>query len=43
MQYGQLIRPYIWKVGRLAVLIKANREAIFKLLFYNSWKYLNKI
>ena len=43
MQYGQPIKPHVRKTGWLAVLIKANREALLKLLLYNSWKYLNKI
>ena len=43
IQYSQPIRPHIQKAGRLAALIKANREALLKLLLYNSWKYLNEI
>ena len=41
--YGQPIKPHVRKTGWLAVLTRADREALFKLLLYNSWKYLDKI
>jgi transposase len=42
-RYGQPIRPHVRKAGRPAALTKADREALLKLLLYNSWKYLDEI
>ena len=36
IRYGQPIRPYIRKASQLAALIRANKEALLKLLLYNS-------
>jgi hypothetical protein len=43
MQYGQPIRPYIRKASQPVGLIRADREALLKLLLYNGWKYLDEI
>ena len=36
IQYGQPIRPYIRKAGQPVALTRSNREALLKLLLYNS-------
>ena len=43
IRYGQPIRPYVRKTGRLVALTRADREALLELLLHNSWKYLDKI
>ena len=43
IQYSQPVRPYIRKTGRLAVLTRADREALLKLLLHDGWKYLDEI
>ena len=43
MRYGQPIRPYVRKTGRLVALTRADREALLELLLHNSWKYLDEI